>query len=147
MIRTNRYAAGEVRLWSAEGRPVATLSGHSSSVLSLAFSPDGGLLASSSLDGSVRGWDVTRRQKAFDLPGQQKAVTAVVFSPDGALLAAAGFDKIVTFYDLRTREQAHTLATHLRVSGLAFSPDGSRLAVAGYSSDGIIRRQRARHRL
>src|SRR5262249_55852727 len=76
--RTNRYAAGEVRLWSAGGRPVATLSGHSSSVLSLAFSPDSGLLASSSLDGSVRVWDVTRRQKAFDLPGQQKAVTAVV---------------------------------------------------------------------
>jgi WD40 repeat protein len=135
--KTNQYAAGEVRLFSAEGRPLATLSGHSSSVLSLAFSPDGGLLASSSLDGSIRVWDVTRRQKAYDLPGQQKAVTAVVFSPDGALLAAAGFDAIVTFYDLRTRELAHTLATDFIVSGLAFSPDGARLAVAGYSNAGL----------
>jgi WD40 repeat protein len=130
--KTNRYAAGEVRLWSAEGRPVATLSGHSSSVLSLAFSPAGDLLASSSLDGSVRVWDVTRRQKAFDLPGQHKAVTAVVISPDGTLLAAAGFDENVTVYDLRKREPSHTLANDFIVSGLAFSPDGARLAVAGY---------------
>jgi len=136
--KASRYASGEVRLWSADGRAVATLTGHSSSVLALAFSPDGSLLASSSLDGSVQVWDVAQRQKAFDLPGQQKAVSALAFSPDGALLATAGFDQIVTFYDLRKRKQVRAVATNSIVSCLAFSPDGSRLAVAGYILSGNI---------
>jgi WD40 repeat protein/tRNA A-37 threonylcarbamoyl transferase component Bud32 len=135
--KANRYTSGEVRLFSAAGRPLATLRGHSSSVMSVAFSPDGSLLASAALDGSVGVWDLAGRQKAFDLPKQQKAVTAVAFSPDGALLAAAGFDWTVTLYDLRRQAQTRALAPGFTVSGLAFSPDGARLVVTGYFNGAI----------
>src|SRR5262249_53691910 len=49
-----------VRLWSvANGRLLHAMEGHSNQVESLAFSPNGKLLASSSLDRTIRLWDVS----------------------------------------------------------------------------------------
>lgn len=78
------------------------LKGHTERVNSLAFSPDGKLLASGSADGTVRLWQVSERRIAhtFEGPlGQPSTiyqgrpaghVTCVAFSPDGKKLAAGG---------------------------------------------------------
>ena len=58
---------GELWLWdTATGERVAELSGHLGPVFSLAFAGDGRILASGSLDGTVKLWDVTARSERCD---------------------------------------------------------------------------------
>src|SRR5690242_9725204 len=61
--------------------------GHSASINSIAFSPDGKLLASGSSDKSVALWDLKTGRQVRSLSGRNGSVSSVVFSPDGKMLA------------------------------------------------------------
>ena len=84
-------ADGTIRLWDVNRRQQigSPLTGHSSYVISVVFSPDGATLASGSADGTIRLWDVNSRQQiSSPLTGHSDWVRKVTFSPDGTTLAS-----------------------------------------------------------
>ena len=81
-----------------------TLTGHTNSVSSVAFSPEGHILATASGDQTVILWDLTDRAQprrlGQPLTDHTNWVSSVVFSPDGHTLATASGDQTVILWDL-----------------------------------------------
>lgn len=109
--------------------------GHSGRVNSVAFSPDGQLVASGSDEHSIRLWDVRTGKLLRTLTGHADRVYSVVFSPDGQLLASGSKDTTVKLWDVRTGRELLTLTGHsvrycegFWLYSVAFSPEGQILA-------------------
>ena len=107
-------------------------------ITQVAFSPDSKILASGSLDHTVRLWDVQTGQQLKVLPGHTDWVYSVAFSPNGRILASAGTDRIVHLWDVTSGQSFKVLSGHSNVIRLiAFSPDGRLLASC--SMDGTVK--------
>ncbi|KAG8924517.1 hypothetical protein FRC02_010366 [Tulasnella sp. 418] len=118
-------------------RILFTLRGHDGQVQTVAYSPNGGLLASGSDDNRVIIWDSRTGAEIHSLEGHSAMVLAIAFSPDGNLIASGSHDKSVRIWSSLTGILIHTLVGHSgAVTAVSFSP--VRSIVASGSSDKTV---------
>ncbi len=67
----------------------------------VAFSPDGKLLATGGADRVVRLWDSTTGKVLKELKGHRMSITAVAFSPDGKRLLSSSLDHTIRVWDVK----------------------------------------------
>lgn len=145
-----RFATGKLRILRAETEDfVKVWNEFQSPVNSVAFSPDGSLLAAGSWDGQVKVWQVKDWSFKYSVRAYRGWVRCVVFSPKGELMVAAGFSyqPMGSWWETPIpiwRAQDGTYLSSLRVGTLgfirghrgpintvAFSPNGQILASGG----------------
>lgn len=131
--------------------------------ISLEFSPDGAILASGNLDGTIQLWDtltgeeltilnkpMDKMKMLFNSPDGKlythepwekdrlSRATVLEFSPDGKILAIGSNNSSIQLWDTATSELITTFTGHSsKVYRLTFSPDGNTLASG--SADGTVR--------
>jgi len=107
------------------------LTEHGGEVASVAFRPDGKLLASGAINSTVKLWDIAHRKEVHNLQGHTSWVERVVFSPDGRLLATASTDQTVRLWNVAAGKPVPpVLNCPGQAWSVAFSPD-SKLVAAG----------------
>ncbi len=125
------YFGGALRLWniqdvgvaSPSGNRSTSLSGHTSSIRTLAFSPDGQLLASGGSGDNpiIKLWRVRDGQCCHILAGHTDGLWSVAFSPDSRILASSSSDRTIRLWSTLTGECLQILAGHTDwVTSVAF---------------------------
>jgi eukaryotic-like serine/threonine-protein kinase len=130
-----------IKLWDPKtGRLIRGWFGGPGTTASLAFSPDGRILASAHLtkQDNVRLWDVATGKPLATLKGHTARVRTLAFHPHGKLLASAGSDKTIRLWDVEEGRFLRVLCGHDdTIQQLVFAPDGTQLASA--ASDRTVR--------
>jgi DNA-binding beta-propeller fold protein YncE len=121
----------------ASGQPIEfSFKGHTDRVTSIALSPDGSIIISSSLDNTVRVWDACTGGPIGSPLTRVNAAYTLIFSDDGNQFATCSLDGIVSLWDRASRSLLASYHTeHVGVlTRIAFSSDGRHLIA--FSVDG-----------
>jgi hypothetical protein len=106
-------------------------------VTSVAISPEGNVLATGSLDATVRLWNVRDGVFLGVLKGHEGTVNSVAFHPGGELLGTGSWDGSIRIWDVQTQSLIRTMNSQSRkISCFAFDPTGRVIAAGGL--DGSI---------
>lgn len=126
-----------IRVWESEAANTSkTLDEAASGVRTIAFSPDGKLVAYNVRSGERSLHHILLRnietgEVAIDLQDDRLAATVLAFSPDGKMLASAGGSKLLV-WDLETRKVLYDIQGYSKaINSVAFTADSKTLAAAG----------------
>jgi len=115
---------------------VRTLRGHSGSVTSVAFSPNGKYVLTGSGDKTAKLWDAATGAEVRTFTGHRDSVVSVVFSPDGKYVLTGSYDNTAKLWDAATGKELRTFGGQNPADVAVFSPDG-KYVLTGYS-DAIL---------
>ncbi|MCP4113388.1 MAG: hypothetical protein GY749_48975 [Desulfobacteraceae bacterium] len=114
-----------------------TLRGHLNYVTTVTWSPDKLILASGSIDRTIRIWDAEKCKEVRIIEGQPGTILSLAWSPDGKILAMSCENDLIRFLDTeKWRLCQQTEPKQKNFYDLAWSPDSKKL-VSG-SSDGTV---------
>ena len=100
---------------------------------SAAVSPNGGLLATGHIDGSIVLWDSETASPVRNLLGHDDVVSSLSFDASGSRIASAGYDQSARVWDVQNGETIYLCEEHTsRLTVAVLSPDGRRLLTGGY---------------
>lgn len=117
---------------------IRVLTGHSDWVTSLAMLPDGQHAISSSLDGSLRVWDLASGQTTLNLQAHPDGISAMIVTPDGRQAVITSWDGWLRVWDLGSSEEVLQIKAHNEsIGALAITPDGQRVITG--ADDRLIR--------
>ena len=116
-------------------KPLAVLDRHRAGVTSTKFSPDGSILATADLRGTILLWRTATWTQLRSLEHGAE-VYGVAFSPDGKTLASTGGDQNVALWDVPTGRRLRRLHYDHRALAVAFAPNGELLVG---TEDGSLR--------
>jgi hypothetical protein len=132
-----------IRLWRvSDGALVRTLTGHTDTVTSVAFSPDGSLMASGSGIAPF-GCGVCRMGRwCAPSQGTRDWVTSVAFSPDGSLIASGSGDTTIKLWRVSDGAlvQTYDQETGTAVLSIQFSPNGQLFGYGRYDATVVVAR-------
>ncbi|KAI5651359.1 WD domain, g-beta repeat domain-containing protein [Phthorimaea operculella] len=121
-----------IKIWTLVNNKLEllhTLKGHSMAVVSVAVSPDGHTLASTSLDCTLMIWDMTSGQKVHEMQTGATDIWKVIFSPDGSKVVSGSHTGKIFIFSVEKGEKERVLDTRGRFAvSVAWSPDGRYIA-------------------
>lgn len=128
-----------IRIWDVDsGQECNYLERYASSINSVAFSPDGKYIVSTSKDQTIRIWDFVTGRIVKTFYGYTGRFLQASFSPDGKRIVSASDDKTIRIWNVDSGEQLMTFDGHRDVvNSVCFSPDGKHIASA--SRDKTVR--------
>ncbi|MFW9854516.1 MAG: hypothetical protein ACFFFG_05630 [Candidatus Thorarchaeota archaeon] len=116
---------------------IRTLTGHSSTIWSVVFHPNGRMLASASADNTVKLWNASTGSLIRNLMGHTSAVYCLDFSPSGDVLASGSFDRSILLWNVSSGQIIENLTGHTAsVWSVSFNSAGTLLA-SGSSDNNI----------
>ena len=124
-------------MWDAKaGWTVRTLEGHTGTVWSVAFSPDGKWIVSGSDDLTVRVWKAQDGSLVQTFKGHTDELQSAAFSPDGKQIVAASWDKTARLWNAQDGSLFRTLEGHKDQVMNAKRGFHKRNIIRWYASDG-----------
>lgn len=122
----------------SNGKQLKEIRGHRAKVTGIAFSPNGKLFATASLDRDCKIWDASTNKEQKTLIGHSDYVYSIVFSPDGNRLLSGSSDRTARLWDVESgKELLQLKGQQGPIQQAVFSRDGSMIATAG--ADGMVR--------
>jgi WD40 repeat protein len=123
---------------AADGQQKVVQHGHTDGIMSLAFSPNGKLIATGGYDRVIHLWDSNTGKRVRTLAGHPGIVTCVAFSPDSKTLASGSYaarlsDFSLILWDVKTGEILHGIpaASSFDVYAVCFTRDGRTVVTGG----------------
>jgi WD40 repeat protein len=129
------YGDACVRIIDAKtNQLIRRLEGHPGIVCSIAFSPNGEIIASGNGDRTIKFWDAQTGKLLKILFGHKRKITSLAFSADAKTLVSGSEDDTLKIWDVNDGRLVRTITAYSSgvdgITSIAFSPDG-RTVLAG----------------